>query len=118
MIRVAAIWTLAIVIGLLFVLIGLSKIAGPSADHWAERLSHWGYPAAARYVIGAVEMLAGLGVLFPPLRRPAAITLMVVMAGALVTHVVHGEFVRLISPLILGGALYALYSVPSRNPTT
>ena len=113
--RVAAIWTLAVVIGLLFVLIGLSKIAGPSADHWAERLSHWGYPAAARYVIGAVEMLAGLGVLFPQLRRPAAIALMVMMSGALVTHVVHGEFFRVISPLILGGAAYGLYTLQGRH---
>lgn len=110
MLRTAAIWALAVVIGLLFMLVGLSKLAGPSGTAWAVRLSHWGYPAGSRYAIGGVEILAGLGLLVPSLRRSAAVTLMVVMAGALVTHLIHGEFVRLLSPLIFGGLCYGLYS--------
>lgn len=110
MLRTAAIWTVAVVIGLLFVLIGLSKMAGPSGINWAVRLSQWGYPAASRYAIGGIEILAGLGLIVPPLRRSAAIALMVVMAGALGTHLIHGEFVRLLPPLILGGLSYGLYS--------
>jgi putative oxidoreductase len=108
--RTASIWTIALVIGLLFVLVGLSKMVGPSGINWAVRLSRWGYPAASRYVIGGIEILAGLGLLVPPLRRSAAITLIVVMVGASVTHLIHGEFVRLLSPLILGGLSYGLYS--------
>lgn len=110
MLRTAAIWTLAVVIGLLFVLVGWAKLAGPSGIGWAVRLSNWGYPAASRYVLGGIEILAGLGLLVPSLRRSAVVTLMVVMAGALVTHLIHGEFVRLLPPLILGGLLYGLYS--------
>lgn len=101
---------MAILIGLFFVLAGFSKLAGPSTTDWAVRLSHWGYPAASRYVIGGIEILAGLGLLVPPLRRSAAVTLMVVMAGALLTHLLHGEFVRVLPPLILGGLSYGLYS--------
>jgi putative oxidoreductase len=108
--RTAAIWTVAVVMGLLFVLVGWSKMAGASGINWAARLSHWGYPGASRYAIGGIEILAGLGLLVPPLRRWAAIALMVVMGGALVTHLIHGEFVRLVSPLILGGLSYGLYS--------
>jgi len=107
--RTAVIWTVAVVIGLLFVLVGLSKMVGPSGINWAMRLSQWGYPAASRYAIGGIEILAGFGLLVPALRRSAAISLMVVMAGALVTHLIHGEFVRLLSPLILGGLSYGLY---------
>jgi len=66
--RTAAIWTIAVVIGLLFVLVGWAKLAGPSGIGWAVRLSHWGYPAASRYAIGGIEILAGLGLLVPPLR--------------------------------------------------
>jgi hypothetical protein len=51
-----------------------------------------------------------LGLLVPPLRPSAAITLMVVMAGALLTHLLHGEFVRILPPLILGGFSFGLYS--------
>jgi putative oxidoreductase len=108
--RLVAVWTLAIIIGLFFVLAGFSKLAGPSGTDWAVRFSHWGYPAASRYAIGGIEILAGLGLLVPPLRRLAAITLMVVMAGALLTHLLHGEVVRILPPLILGGLSFGLYS--------
>ena len=68
MLRTAVIWTVAVVIGLLFVLVGLLKMVGPSGINWAMRLSQWGYPAASRYAIGGIEILAGLGLLVPPLR--------------------------------------------------
>src|ERR1700722_18689302 len=105
-----ALWGLAVVIGLFFVLVGFSKLAGASGTDWAVRLSHWGFPAASRYAIGGIEILAGLGLLVPPLRRSAAIILMVMMAGALLTHLLQGEFVRTVPPLILGGLSFRLYS--------
>jgi putative oxidoreductase len=107
---------MAILLGLFFALVGWSKVAGPSGTDWALRLSHWGYPAGSRYVIGGVEILAGLALLVPSLRRAAAITLMVVMAGALGTHLIHAEFVRVLPPLILGGLSYGLYSWQPRAP--
>lgn len=110
MLRQTAIWTVAIVMGLFFVLVGLSKLAGPSATHWALRLSRWGYPPASRYVIGGIEISAGLGLLLPFVRRLAAVGLIVVMVGAFVTHLVHGEFVHLLPPLILAGVSCGLYS--------
>lgn len=99
-------WTCAIVLAVAFVLIGLSKLAGGSALRWGARFEHWGYPASARYVVGALEVLGGAGVLRPRWRRAAGITLMALMAGALATHVVHGEFPRMIPPLVLGGIAY------------
>lgn len=110
MLRRTAVWAVAIVMGLFFVLVGLSKLAGPSATHWALRLSRWGYPPASRYVIGGIEVLAGLGLLMPFVRRFAAAALIVVMVGAFVTHLMHGEFVRLLPPLILAGLAYGLYT--------
>ena len=110
MLRLVAIWTLAVIIGLFFVLAGFSKLAGASGNDWAVRLSHWGYPAVSRYAIGGIEILAGLGLLVPPLKRLAAASLMVVMAGALLTHLLHGELVRVLPPLILGGLSFVLYS--------
>jgi putative oxidoreductase len=111
-----AVWTLAVIIGLFFVLAGFSKVAGPLGTDWAVRLSHWGYPAASRYAIGGIEILAGLGLLLPALKRLAAVTLMVVMAGALLTHLLHSEFVRVLPPLILGGLSFGLYSWQPRAP--
>ena len=106
----AAAWTCAIVLAVAFVLAGTSKMAGPSAMRWAERFAHWGYPAGAQYVIGVLEILGGLGVLIPRMRRAASAILMAVMIGALCTHAVHGELPRLIPPLVLGGLAGLLYS--------
>jgi len=106
----AVVWTCAIVLAVAFVLVGTSKMAGPSALRWAERLAHWGYPAGAGYVIGGLEILGGLGVLIPRARRVASATLMALMIGALCTHAVQREFPRLIPPLVLGGLAGLLYS--------
>lgn len=106
----AAAWACAIFLAVAFVLIGISKLEGPSAVRWTERFGHWGYPANARYVIGVLEVLGGLGVLIPRWRRAAAAMLVALMIGALCTHALQGEFARLIPPLILGVLALLLYS--------
>jgi putative oxidoreductase len=105
-----AVWPCAIFVAVAFVFVGMSKLNGPSAMRWAERFVHWGYPANARYAIGALEILAGLGVLIPNWRRTAAAILVGLMIGALGTHAVYAEFPRLIPPLVLGGLAFLLYS--------
>jgi putative oxidoreductase len=85
----AAMWACAIVLAAVFALVGISKLEGPSALRWAERFTQWGYPAAARPVVGVFEILGGLGVLIPRLRRPAAASLIAIMMGALCTHAVN-----------------------------
>jgi putative oxidoreductase len=106
----AAVWTLAIALAVVFVPVGFLKLHGPSAMRWGERLAHWGYPAGSQYVIGALEILAGLGVLVPKWRRGAAGILAGLMIGALCTHLVHAEFQRLIAPIALGGSAFLVYS--------
>ena len=111
MIRVprAAVWACAIFLALVFLYAGITKLEGPSAVRWAERLTNWGYPAYASYVIGVFEILGGLGVLIPRWRRAAAAILVALMLGALGTHAIQAEFPRLIPPLVLGGLAFVLY---------
>ena len=99
----AAEWALAIFLAGAFVLVGISKLGGPSAIRWAGRFALWGYPSKAQYMIGVFEILGGFGVLFPRLRRAAAAILVCVMIGALCTHAIHGELSRVVPPLVLGG---------------
>ena len=106
----AAVWACAIVLAMVFVLVGISKLEGASALRWAERFAQWGYPANARHLIGAFEILGGLGVLIPRWRRAAAAILVALMLGALCTHAAHREFPRLIPPFVLGGLACLLYS--------
>ena len=103
-------WACAIFLAVAFVVVGISKLEGPSAMRWAERFLHWGYPARAQYVVGLLEILGGLGVLIPMLRRAAAAVLVVLMIGALGTHAVSAEFPRLIPPLVLGGLAFLLFA--------
>ena len=109
----AVIWTVTILLATVFVLVGLSKLAGPSALRWGERLAHWGYPVASQYVIGALEILAGVGLLIPKVRRSAAATLIGLMIGAMCTHFFNAEYPRLIPPLVLAAlALVAMFDRP------
>src|SRR5438093_4142366 len=114
----AAVWAAAIFLAVAFVVIGISKVRGPSAMRWGERFVHWGYPAGAERIVGVLEMLAGVGVLVPKLRRAAAATLFVLMIGALCTHLVHAEFLRLIPPLVLGALAFLVYAAPSVQART
>jgi putative oxidoreductase len=106
----AVVWACAIFLAVAFVLVGISKLEGPSAMRWTERFAQWGYPANAQYVIGLFEILGGLGVLIPRWRRAAAAILVALMFGALCTHAIHAEFPRLIPPFVLGGLAFLLYS--------
>ena len=98
----AAVWTVAIILAAVFVSVGILKLEGSSAIRWSERFVHWGYPAGSHYVAGALEVLAGLGVLIPKGRRAAAAILVGLMVGALFTHLVHAELPRVVAPLALG----------------
>jgi putative oxidoreductase len=97
------VWICAIVLALAFVLVGVSKLGGGSGARWSDRFTGWGYPAGTSFVVGVLEVLAGLGVLVPRWRRPAATILIVLMIGAACTHALNAEFSRVVPPLIFGG---------------
>ena len=101
-----ALWALVIFLAIVFVLTGSSKLAGPSAMRWDARFVLWGYPAGVAGLIGAIEILSGIGLLVPKTRRPAAVMIIALMIGALATHLVHAEFVRVIPPLVFGGLAF------------
>jgi len=110
-----AVWTCAAILALVFVVVGVSKLATPSALRWSQRLSNWGYPAAARQVIGVIEIVAGAGLLVPRTRRVAAVTVTAVMIGALGTHLVYREFPRMIAPIVLGTLALLVYVSANRT---
>jgi putative oxidoreductase len=97
------VWICAIVLALVFVLVGVSKLVGASGIRWSDRFTNWGYPAGTSFAVGVLEVLAGLAVLLPRWRRPAAIILIVLMIGAACTHALNAEFSRVVPPLIFGG---------------
>lgn len=105
----ALVWTIVLLTAFVLVMVGFSKVAGQSSSRWAARFVHWGYPVALTYVVGAVEIISGIGLLVPVATRPAAGTIMVVMAGAFYTHLSHGEVLRVVPPLVLGTFAFLIF---------
>jgi uncharacterized membrane protein YphA (DoxX/SURF4 family) len=95
-VRQIAPWFLQVLLGALFLLLGSGKFMDPS---WVRSFARWGYPAGFHYVVGVVEALAGVALFVPRLTTAAASVLVVVMAGATLTHLAHGETRRLAAPL-------------------
>jgi uncharacterized membrane protein len=52
-------------------------------------------------LIGAAEVICGIGILIRKTRLFATALIMILMTGAIATHVMHGEFARVLPPLIL-----------------
>jgi uncharacterized membrane protein YphA (DoxX/SURF4 family) len=101
-------WALVTLLSSIFILAGVLKLAGPAGHGWSERFAKWGYPAGFQYVVGAVEVFGGISLMFPRVRLRASTVLVLVMIGALLTHLAHGEFPRVIVPLILGAGTFAV----------
>jgi uncharacterized membrane protein YphA (DoxX/SURF4 family) len=73
----------------LFAVQGFVKLAGSPA--WVSRFRGWGYPDHFYLVVGSTEILAALLLLIPRLAKFGAQLLIVVMAGAAGTHILHHE---------------------------
>ena len=86
-------------LALFFVAMGLPKMLGLGG--WAGRFAAWGYPPWVVVLVGVCEIGGAVMLLIPPLARPGAAGLSVIMLGAVATHLRYGEFVRVIVPLIL-----------------
>ena len=81
-------WVLSVLLGLSFVFAGWPKIEpGPGM---IRRFENWGYSAEFAVVIGIAELLAGIAILVRPVSFYAALAIVVLMIGAIYTHVSSG----------------------------
>ncbi|WP_317698005.1 DoxX family protein, partial [Aeromicrobium sp. REDSEA-S32_B7] len=81
-----------------------------SAVIGVERAQHLGYPVAAFRAVGALELLgvAGLWVgraASGPLATTALVALLVLMAGAVVSHLRVGDGIAAVAPALVVAAL-------------
>jgi len=96
----ALLWTLQIVLALVFAAAGTVKLVQPR-DRLAKSLGGWvdDFPARLIKPLGLAEVLGAIGLIAPPLVHIApilaplaAVGLVFVMIGAIVTHARRGEF--------------------------
>jgi uncharacterized membrane protein len=118
-------WILQILLGVYFIFVGVSHFIVPpnlpAPMSWMYELPTW-----LHVVSGAAEILGGLGLILPGLTRiqtrltpVAASGLVLVMVGAMIYHVLRGEFTNLVMNLILAALLaFIAYGRTRLSPLT
>lgn len=100
------------VLALVFLSAGLMKLMG--TEMATQLFQQWGYALWFMYLIGALEVTAGIAVLVPRVATYAAGYLGIQMLGALVTHVVNTEWLFALLPIVVGAI--AIYTMWARIP--
>lgn len=93
------VWVLSIAMAAFMALASSGKLAalkgffanGELSGGAIEQFENWGYGALFSVLIGALELLGGIGLLIKPLRQAAALGLIGIMIGAAYTHIAHDE---------------------------
>jgi putative oxidoreductase len=99
--RNIAIWVVSGVLAAAFLLAGASKIfIDPAAA--AEQFEKFGLPGWLAALIGLCEMSGGIGLLIPRLAALAASGLVIIMLGAIGSHVSHDPIANALPALVLG----------------
>lgn len=91
----------------------------PNAE-MVDSFARWGHSETFMMMIGAFEIAGAIGLFIPKLRKWAILGLLLIMAGAIFTHITAGEY------HLLGGAAMAivllalvfLLQKPKEEPTT
>ena len=99
--KVVGTWALCVLLSLVFLMAGASKLMGVQMH--VDNFARWGYPQWFRSVVGATEVVAAVLLVIPRTTLQGASVLILVMVGAVGTHVLHGEWGMVLPPLVLGG---------------
>lgn len=105
-----ALWVITALLAFVFLAAGLMKISQPKAKLVAAQPALQDVSAGTIKTIGALEVLAPIGLILPALLSiatgvvPLAATgLILLMIGAAVTHARRGEYKNIVGNIILGG---------------
>ena len=85
--KIGGTWSLTLLLAVLMAGPGSQKFTSPT---WQRMFRTWGYPEGFYLVIGAIEVIGGVGLLIPRVASYCAISLSVVMLGAAATQVMRG----------------------------
>jgi uncharacterized membrane protein YphA (DoxX/SURF4 family) len=92
-------WTYTVLLALAFIGAGAAKLT--AAPVMVEQFRSFGYPLWFMYLTGGIEFACSLLVLVPRFASIAAAILACVMAGAVVSHLAHGQISTIVPPILL-----------------
>lgn len=91
-----ALWVVALILAALFFVSGAALFIG----RMDALILQWGYPVGVAAMIGILEILGAIGLLFRRTAGWAAVGLMLIMLGALWSHATHREYLAMITPTV------------------
>lgn len=77
-------WVPTLLLASIFIPQGFGKFSATSG--WRPAFQHWGYPLWFLFVVGGIELVAGLLLLWRRTAPVGALLIICVMAGAMWTH--------------------------------
>lgn len=99
--RNTIVWVVSGLLAVAYVLAGATKVI-IDPDTAAQQFESFGLPAPMAMFIGLCEMAGGVGLLIPRLAGLAASGLVIIMLGAVYSHVTHTPIAEALPALILG----------------
>ena len=91
-------WGLQIFLAVAYLLAASGKLL--SRSQVIEMFSAWGFPDRFYFVIGVFEIFGAIGLLIPRTSSYAATGLIILMIGAVLTHLVNGEGWQALRPIV------------------
>lgn len=98
---------LAVVLGIVMIGSGVSKLAGES--HQVAMFAAVGLPSWFLALVGTFEAIGGILLAAPPSTPAGSLILSTIMVGALWTHAAHGEWFQLVPVAVLLGLFLLIF---------
>lgn len=105
-------WILSVLLGLAFIGSAMGKLTGQMTQQFVD----WGFPSFAPMVIGIIELIAAVMTIIPKTRIMGAGILLVIMIGAIITHIiVGGSFIPALVLGLLAAVLIYIVRMPVKE---
>ena len=90
---------ITVLLTLAFLGSGIMKLTG--SEQISQGFDKWGYPIFFMYVIGLCEVAGAIGFWLRRFSYAAKVCILLLMAGAVLTHLVFDTFQEAVPPLVL-----------------
>ena len=101
------IWSLRILLGLGFLMASLGKLS--RSEVVIQMFQEWGYFQHFYIIIGILELSLAILLIIPKTSVYAILGLIVIMIGALITHLLHDPPLEMLRPIVFMVLLLVLF---------
>lgn len=102
-------WILRILISLGFLLASTGKLT--NNPQVIEMFENWGYPSGFHFLIGILELTLAVLLLIPKTLKIAIYGIIIILIGAMATHIINDPLLELIRPIIFLVLLGSIYFI-------